>query len=129
MPARAADIDRVLVGRKPDGSNDCPPESRVRIIPLPSIGDMHADHEIRRVLVETPPGCLLHPNDIQWAFSGLDLSEPDGGEILATLIRTDDDSFLGHYGAEYDRASCLWRTVTPGRASRVCPAAPDRSRA
>src|SRR5579885_1884900 len=24
MPARAADIDRVLVGRKPDGTNDCP---------------------------------------------------------------------------------------------------------
>jgi CRISPR-associated protein Csb2 len=113
MPSRAADIDRVLVGRKPDGTNDCPPEIRVRIIPLPSIGHVHADRQIRRVLVETPPGCLLHPNDIQWAFSGLDLSDPDGGEILATLIRTDDDSFLGHYGAEYDRASRLWRTVTP----------------
>jgi CRISPR-associated protein Csb2 len=128
MPSRAADIDRMLVGRKPDGTNDCPPESRVRIIPLPSIGHMHADREIRRVLVETPPGCLLHPNDIQWAFSGLDLSEPDGGEILATLIRTDDDSFLGHYGAEYDRASCLWRTVTPAvlpesaRRRRIDPA-------
>jgi CRISPR-associated protein Csb2 len=127
MPSRAADIDRVLVGRKPDGTNDCPPESRVRIIPLPSIGHMHADREIRRVLVETPPGCLLHPNDIQWAFSGLDLSEP-GGEILATLIRTDDDSFLRHYGANDDRAYCLWRTVTPAvlpesaRRRRIDPA-------
>src|SRR5581483_702456 len=55
MPARAADIDRALVGHKPDGTNDCPPESRVRIIPLPSIGHMHADREIRRVLVETRP--------------------------------------------------------------------------
>ncbi len=124
MPSRAADIDRVLVGRKPDGTNDCPPESRVRIIPLPSIGHVHADREIRRVLVETPPGCLLHPNDIQWAFSGLDLIEPDGGEVLATLIRTDDDSFLGHYGAKDDRAYRLWRTVTPA----VLPEAARRRR-
>jgi CRISPR-associated protein Csb2 len=128
MPDRAADIDRVLVGRRPDGGNDCPPEGRVRIIPLPSIGHMHADREIRRVLVETPPGCLLHPNDIQWAFSGLDLIDQDGGAILATLIRTDDDSFLGHYCGKDDRAYCLWRTVTPAvlpesvRRRRIDPA-------
>lgn len=128
MPARAADIDRALVGHKPDGTNDCPPESRVRIIPLPSIGHMHADREIRRVLVEVPPGCLLHPNDIQWAFSGLDVIDQDGGEILATLIRTDDDSFLGHYGGKDDRAHRVWRTVTPAvlpeavRRRRIDPA-------
>jgi CRISPR-associated protein Csb2 len=113
MPARAADIDRVLVGRRPDGGNDCPPERRVRIIPLPSIGHVHADCEIRRVLVETPPGCLLHPDDVQWAFSGLDLIEQEGGEIRATLIRAVDDSFLGHYGAKDAHASRRWRTVTP----------------
>jgi CRISPR-associated protein Csb2 len=113
MPARAADIDRVLVGRRPDGGNDCTPEDRVRIIPLPSIGHMHADREIRRVLIETPPGCLLQANDIQWVFSGLDLIDQDGGEILATLIRTGDESFLGHYGAKDDHASRRWRTVTP----------------
>jgi CRISPR-associated protein Csb2 len=113
MPARAADIDRVLVGRKPDGTNDCPPENRMRIIPLPSIGHVHADRKIRRVLLETPPACLLHPTDVQWAFSGLDLIEQGGGEVLATLIRTDDDSFLSHYGAKTDRSYRLWRTVTP----------------
>jgi CRISPR-associated protein Csb2 len=128
MPARAADIDRVLVGRRPDGGNDCTPEDRVRIIPLPSIGHMHADREIRRVLIETPPGCLLQPNDIQWAFSGLDLIDQDGGEILATLIRTGDESFLGHYGAKDDHASRHWRTVTPAvlpefaRRRRIAPA-------
>jgi CRISPR-associated protein Csb2 len=128
MPDRAADIDRVLVGRRPDGGNDGPPEGRVRIIPLPSTGHIHADREIRRVLVETPPGCLLHPNDIQWAFSGLDLIDQDCGEILATLIRTDDDSFLGHYVGKDERAYCLWRTVTPAvlpesaRRRRIDPA-------
>jgi CRISPR-associated protein Csb2 len=30
MPARTADIDRVLVGRKPDSTNDCPPERAPR---------------------------------------------------------------------------------------------------
>ena len=113
MPARIADIDRVLMGRKPDGTNDCPPESRVRIIPLPTIGHIHADREIRRVLVETPPTCLVRPDDIQWAFSGLDLMGPDTGEVLATLIRTDDQGFLRHYGLEEDRPHRVWRTVTP----------------
>lgn len=128
MPARAADIDRVLVGRKPDGANDCPPESRVRIIPLASIGHAHADRQIRRVLVETPAGCLLHPNDIQWAFSGLELINQDGGEVVATLIRTDNDSFLEHYGVRTDRGYYHWRTVTPAvlpetaRRRRIDPA-------
>lgn len=128
MPARSADIDRVLVGRKPDGTNDGPPEGRVRIIPRPSIGHTHADREIRRVLVETPPGCLLHLNDILWAFSGIDLIDQDCGEILATLIRTEDDSFLAHYGGKDDRHYCLWRTVTPAvlpesaRRRRIDPA-------
>ncbi|HLH06630.1 MAG TPA: type I-U CRISPR-associated protein Csb2 [Terriglobales bacterium] len=113
IPARVADIDRVLVGRKPDGTNDCPPESRVRIIPLPSIGHIHADREIRRVLVETPPACLVRPDDIQWAFSGLDLTESHTGELLATLIRTDDEAFFRHYGMEDDGPHRVWRTVTP----------------
>lgn len=113
MKARSADIDCALVGRKPDGANDCSPEYRVRIIPLPSIGHMHADREIRRVLIETPARCLLSPKDVQWAFSGLDLSCRDSGETLATLIRSEDDSFLAHFGAGDDRSFRLWRTVTP----------------
>jgi CRISPR-associated protein Csb2 len=128
MPARAADIDRVLLGRKPDGTNDCPPESRVRIIPLPSIGHFHADHEIRRVLVETPPACLLRPDDVQWAFSGLDLVNQDDGDVLSTLVRADDDSFLTHYGVQDDRTHRAWRTLTPAalpqnaRRRRIDPA-------
>jgi CRISPR-associated protein Csb2 len=128
MSNRTADINRVLVGRKPDGTNDCPPENRVRIIPLPSIGHVHADREIRRVLVETPPGCLLHPNDVQWAFSELDLIKQDGGEIFATLIQADALSFLQHYGVQDDRGCRVWRTVTPAvlpettRRRRIDPA-------
>lgn len=113
LPTHAADIERVLVGRKPDGTNDCPPESRVRIIPLPSIGHVHADREIRRVLVEVPPACPLRAEDVHWAFSSLDVVDVDTGEIQAVLTRTDDEGFLRHYGPKGDEYRRVWRTVTP----------------
>jgi len=113
MPRHSADIERVLVGRKPDGSNDCPPENRVRIIPLPSIGHVHADRQIRRVLVEVPATCPLRAQDIHWAFSGLNLWDQETGEILATLIAADDEAMLKHYGILDEPATQVWRTVTP----------------
>lgn len=128
LPARSAEIDRVLVGRKPDGTNDGPPEDRVRIIPLPSIGHVHADREIRRVLVEVPPTCPLRADDVHWAFSGLDVIHAETGEIHAVLTRTDDDAFLRHFGLEVERPHRVWRTVTPAalpegaRRRRIDPA-------
>jgi len=128
LPANAADIERVLVGRKSDGTNDGSPEDRARIIPLPSIGHVHADREIRRVLVEVPPTCPLHADDVHWAFSGLNVIDVETGEIQAVLIPTDDDEFLRHYGLEEDRRHHVWRTVTPAalpehtRQRRIDPA-------
>jgi CRISPR-associated protein Csb2 len=112
-PDQSADIDRALIGRKPDGSNGCPPEDRVRIIPLPSIGHFHADRQIRRVLVEVPGTCPLRADDVFWAFSGLEVIDMATGEIQAALIRKDDDGFLRHFGLEEATAYRLWRTVTP----------------
>src|SRR5581483_4314079 len=111
LPAHVAEIDRALVGRKPDGTNDGPPVTRVRIIPLPSIGHVHADRDIRRVLVEVPPTCPLRAGDVHWAFSGLDVFDAETGEIQAVLTRTDDNAFLRHYGLEI--GSRVWRTATP----------------
>lgn len=129
IPSQRADIDRALVGRKPDGSNACPPEQRVRIVPLPSIGHAHADREIRRVLVEVPPSCPLRADDVHWAFSGLDVLDPETGEIQATLTRSDDEGFLRHYGLTDDHHVWhVWRTVTPAalpeqaRRRRIDPA-------
>lgn len=118
MPSREAEIGRVLVGRKPDGTNDGPPEDRVRIIPLPSIGHVHADRGIRRVLVEVPPSCPLRPDDVHWAFSSLDLVDVETGAIQAVLTRTDDQAFVRHYGVsvndnEGPQSWRIWRTVTP----------------
>jgi CRISPR-associated protein Csb2 len=113
LPARSAEIDRVLVGRRPDGTNDGSPEDRVRIIPLPSIGHVHADVGIRRVLVEVPPGSLLRPADVHWAFSGLDVADAQTGEIQAVMTPSEDDEFLRHYGLEGEHPHRVWRTVTP----------------
>jgi CRISPR-associated protein Csb2 len=128
FPARALEIECVLVGRNPDGTNGGRPEDRVRIIPLPSIGHVHADREIRRVLVEVPATCSLNAGDIHWAFSGLDLADRETGELLAALTRAGDERFLGHYGVGDDAAHARWRTVTPAalpedaRRRRIDPA-------
>lgn len=113
LPDRKANIGRVLIGRKPDGTNDGSPEDRVRIIPLPSIGHVHADREIRRLLIEVPPGCPLRPDDVHWAFSGLDVVDAETGEVRAVLTPTDDQAFLRHYGLNGDEGYRVWCTVTP----------------
>ncbi len=113
LSQKAADIDRALVGRKPDGTNDISPEHRVRIIPLPSIGHFYADRQIRRVLVEVPPTCPLRAEDVHWAFSGLDVVNVETGEIQAVLTPDGDKEFLRHYGFGDDGWYRVWRTVTP----------------
>jgi CRISPR-associated protein Csb2 len=128
LPARKADVERVLVGRKPDGTNDGPTEDRVRIIPLPSVGHVHADREIRRVLVDVPQTCPLRAADVHWAFSGLEVTVADTGETQAVLTPTEDEAFLRHYGVHDDRRYLVWRTVTPAalpedtRRRRIDPA-------
>lgn len=128
LPARKADVERSLIGRKPDGTNDGPPEDRVRIIPLPSIGHVHADRQIRRVLVEVPASCPLRAADVHWAFSGLEVADVETGEIQAVLTRTDDEGFLRHYGLGGDGRHRVWRTLTPAalpgdaRRQRIDPA-------
>lgn len=128
MPARTAEIERVLVGRKPDGTNAGPTEDRVRIVPLPSIGHVHADCDIRRVLVELPPNCPLRPGDVHWAFSGLEVLDLAASDMHGVLTSADDSNFLRHYGMNDDVGHRVWRTVTPAalpegaRRRRIDPA-------
>jgi len=127
IPGCASEIERVLVGRKPDGTNNGPPADRVRIIPLPSIGHVYADQEIRRVVVEVPATCPIRATDVHWAFSGL-LVAPETGEVHAVLTRAADQQFLRHYGMHGDGSHRVWRTVTPAalpenaRRRRIDPA-------
>lgn len=124
LPQLSYAVDRMLVGRKPDGSNQGPTTARIRIVPLPSIGHYHADRQIRRVLIEVPTSCPLSAKDVRWAFSGLGLIDRNTGEVWDAVLVTDDDKgeteMLGHYGIDnghrvqdgsqgYER----WRSITP----------------
>ena len=111
-PKEAGKIDRVFIGR---GATEADKAARVRILALPSIGHTHADHAIRRVLVEIPPNCPLRTDDIAWAFSGLEVMDPTARETLGGLVRSEDHGMLDHYGiGNHERNdSRVWRTVTP----------------
>jgi CRISPR-associated protein Csb2 len=103
-------IDRILVGR---GAAEADKAQRVRITPLPSIGHAHADHAIRRVLVEIPASCPLRADDLEWAFSGLPLRVSEDGEVVCELAPAADRGMLFRYGLDNAPAAHLWRTVTP----------------
>lgn len=109
LPARKADIERVVVGRKPDGADAGAVEQRVRFIPLPSVGHQHADQSIRRVLVQVPPGPLAEA-DVLWALSGRQFFDPQTGEIEdTTLAAATTDAMVERYRA----TARTWRSVTP----------------
>jgi CRISPR-associated protein Csb2 len=113
LPDRSTEIERFLVGRKANGADEGRTSLRVRILPLPSIGHHHADRAIRRVLVEVPAGCPIRADDVFWAFSGLELVDPETGEVLDAIVTpTDDEGMLSHYGIG-ERDYCVWRTATP----------------
>lgn len=112
MPDRIHDVASYLVGRKPDGPNAVPTKSRVRIIPIPSIGMHYADRAIRRLLVEIPAACPLRSDDVRWAFSGAELFDPDTGEVKDVILTASaDDGMLQHYGI--DERARVFRSVTP----------------
>jgi CRISPR-associated protein Csb2 len=122
LPQRLTGIDRVFIGRKPDGSSDGPTTDRVRIMPLPSIGYYYADRGIRRVLIEVPANCPLRKDDVEWAFSGLELPSPNATEAASVVVTLAGDdggrSMLAHYGVDAT-AHNWWRTVTPAALPEV----------
>lgn len=116
-PLDEGTINKVLIGRD---AAEADKALRVRIIPLPSIGHVHAHPGIRRVLVEVPPNCPIRADDIAWGFAGLEVIAPvldeESGEILSSpveLVEAEDDSMLAHYGVAEESAARLWRSVTP----------------
>ena len=109
FPENGAEIERILVGRKPDGRDGGPIEDRVRIVPLPSIGHEHADFGIRRLAVELPGGASIPAEDLAWAFDGLSPPNPATGEVTYALARADDVGMLDRYR----RSVRSFRSVTP----------------
>ncbi len=91
----AEKVHNTLVGRR--DADEADKAARVRVTPLPSIGHRHADHAIRRILVEIPPNCPLRADDVAWAFSG-PLLVSDDGEIIGELAPAVEQGMLAHYG-------------------------------
>lgn len=112
FPTKIAVIDHWLIGRQADGSNGGKSEERIRIIPIPSIGHAHADHGIRRVLIEIPASCPLRADDLNWAFNGAELGQ--NGE-LGRLTLADDMAFLEHFGV--GKEATIWQSITPAALS------------
>jgi CRISPR-associated protein Csb2 len=117
LPDQRACIDRVF-GRCRDAT-EADKASRIRILPLPSIGHVHAERSIRRLLVEVPPDCPLHPRDVAWAFTAWTPHDPDTGEFSGwQLVEIGADAgdrykrMPRHYGIGDDLFR-RWRTVTP----------------
>ncbi len=117
LPHRKGDIERVLVGRRADGTNAGPIEERVQIVPLPSIGHEQADQRVRRILVRIPSGPLSE-GDVLWALAGRPLLDAGTGEVKeTTLASASADEMVTRYRA----AARTWRSVTPlalGSAAR-----------
>lgn len=112
---KRGEISIALIGRN---ATEADKQRRVRIVPLPSIGHVHVNRDIRRVLVEVPPSCPLRVDDVAWAFSGLEVASSVDvvtGELASSirLMRATDHSMLAHYGVGSGQASRLWRSVTP----------------
>ena len=106
-PELAADIDRFLVGK---GAGDADKASRVRILPIPSVGHEHADMAIRRLAVHVPQSCPLRADDLAWTFGQVVWTDEETGEIWAGLQRAEGgDRMVGRY----ERAGRCWRSVTP----------------
>lgn len=119
LPDKTACIERVFIGRdatEPDKAG------RLRIIPLPSIGHLHAERSIRRLLVEVPPDCPLAVGDIAWAFTAWVPHDRETGELsgwqLVEIEAYPSERYTkmpGHYGIGIGAGEAFrrWRTVTP----------------
>lgn len=139
LPGETASVEQAVIGRHGESAPSTPSARRIRIIPLPSIGHDQADRGIRRVLVEIPSGLRLRHADIAWAFSGLDVIDPQSGAVLMVLAPSEDTSMLQLH---YEPAARRWRSVTavalpetarrrridPGRLGEDAKAGAERAR-
>lgn len=117
LPDQCAVVMRVFIGRD---STEADKAQRIRILPLPSIGHVHADHAIRRLLVELPPDCPVNARDIAWAFTAWQPHDRETGEFygwqLVEVGEAAGERYANlprHYDIGDGGTFRVWRTVTP----------------
>ena len=107
LPEQSALFERLIIGRGA-GSSDL--AQRISLIPIPSIGTVHTDPSIRRIVVKVPPDCPIRVDDLKWAFSGLEPHDPRTGEIWPGRLVSTEDTRMADRFAGPARA---FRSVTP----------------
>lgn len=105
LPELGDPIERYLIGRDAGESDK---SSRVRIVPVPSVGHPDVAMSIRRLAVRVPQTCPLGPDNVAWAFSQVTWTDEDG-VIVRELHRVDEDRMA----ARFERRGRHWRSVTP----------------
>ncbi len=79
---------------------------QIACLPLPTVGDIHADGLIRRVMLKAPDAETLRR--LTWALEGWELKVDDKPVALLSLIE-DWDGVVNQFA----RASEWWETATP----------------
>lgn len=105
-PALTRAVGRYLVGR---GATDADKVLRARIVPLPSVGRLHADMRIRRIALYVPHSCPLRTDDLAWAFA--QVCWTDGGGRVRAELRPAGNGEEAAAGLEH--RGRFWRSVTP----------------
>ena len=105
IPDTKDEVDRYLIGR---GASASDKGARVRIVPIPSVGNKHADMAIRRVVVYAPQSCPLTAGDIAWAFTQVAWWDVDG--VIQKELQPVNDCVMAR---RFERCSRRWRSVTP----------------
>ena len=106
VPAWTDDVERYLIGR---GATDADKDSRVRIVPIPSVGGARADASIRQLAAYVPQSCPLRADDLAWAFAQVCWTD-GAGAIAAELRRIGEGEDLA---AGIERRGRGWQSVTP----------------
>ena len=107
LPDKAALFERIIIGR---GAGPADLDQRIRLIPIPSIGTMHTDPSVRRIMVEVPANCPIRLDDLRWAFTGIQPFDPGTGEIWSGSLVSTDDSRMADRFAQSGR---VFRSITP----------------
>lgn len=105
-------VERIVVGR---GASEEDKRKRIVITPLPSIGSVHTDQAVRRVMITIPPNCPIPTEEVKWAAGSIHLGVSPDGELVDAnepqLVGASDLKMLHHYGI--GESARVWRTVTP----------------
>ena len=106
-------FERLIIGR---GAGPADLAQRIRLIPIPSIGALHTDPSIRRIMVEVPPDCPIRLDDLNWAFAGRQPYDPRTGEAWpGSLVSTDDSQMANRFA----RMSRVFQSITPIALSKA----------